>query len=242
MKGTIHLKIKHVLISFLIIILSMSLVFCSAPEQVPTESDVLTSGYWYNEDKSACFKFEGKSSKVKLYSLNSGSYTYNFGNVIDGSYSLDECTITFGEDTKYYVLDGIIMTLGEEKLTLDTVNIPTLNTTPMESAPEISVDTPISLIPSNPGINEKIYLKFTPKGSDEYQFDFAVSESVSKKKSASEAATTYIWILNSDFVEVASGVDDLTVSLEEGKTYYVIATVSAVSSETGTNTLTVKIV
>ena len=239
MKGTRPLKIKHVLISFLLIILSLSLVFCSAPEKLPTEQDILTSGYWYNEDKSACFKFEGTSKRVKLYSLNSGSYTYNFGNVLEGSYSLDECTVTFGEDIKYYVLDGYTMTLGDEKLTLDTENVPTLNKTPMESATELALGTPMTLIPSNPGINEKIYLKFTPENDGKYLFDFEVSDTASKQRSIGDSGTTYIWILNSDFIEVASGVDDLSVSLSSKKTYYVIATVSAVSSDTGTNTLTV---
>ena len=233
------MKIKHVLISFFLIILSASLVFCSTPENVPTEKDVITSGYWYSEDKSACFKFESGSRKVKLYSLNSGSYTYNFGNVIEGKYSIDECTVTFGEDIKYYVLDGTVMTLGNEKFMLDTENVPTLNTAPMESAPDIPLETPMSLIPSNPGINEKIYLKFTPEKNGKYLFDFAVSDQNTKQRSASESNATYIWILDPDFKEVIQGSDDINVFLNKSKTYYIIATVSTVSSETGTNTLTV---
>jgi len=242
LKGTNDLKIKKVLFSLILIIVSLSLLACHTPEEIPTEEDLMAGGYWYNEDRSTCFKFHEKSDTVTLYSLNSGSNTYNFGNTIDGVYSVEECTLTFGESVKYYVRDGSTLTIDEEKFTLDIQNVPTLNTTPMESAPVLTLGTPMTLIPSNPGINEKIYLKFTPEGSDEFLFDFAISEPAAKQRSMGETDTTYIWILNSDFVEIASGVDDITVSLKEGKTYYVIATVSAVSSETGTNTLTVTIV
>lgn len=239
MKGTIHLKRKHVLISFILIILSVSLVCCKAPENIPTEHDVISGGYWYNEDRSACLEFDASSDNVKLYSLNSGSYSYNFGNVINGVYSLEKCTVTFGDDVKYYVLDGNVMTLGDEKFLLDTQTEPTLNVAPMQSATELSLDIPISLIPLNPGINEKIYLKFTPEKDGKYLFDFAVSDEAVKQRSVNEPSATYIWILDNEFRLVTEGNDDVNVFLGRSKTYYVIATVSAVSSDTGTNTLTV---
>ena len=233
------MKTKNVLISLLLIILSLSLLACQSPENVPTEEDLITGGYWYNEDRSTCFKFHDDSDKVTLYSLNSGSYTYNFGNMIEGVYSLEECTLTFGENVKYYVRDGDAMNVGEEKFTLDKENIPTLNTSPMQSATELTLDSPASLVALNPSINEKMYFKFTPSKSGRYLFDFALSEEGAKQKSTTASSATYLWVLNDEYLLVTEGVDDITVFLNHNKTYYVIATVSAVSSETGTNTLTV---
>ena len=239
MKGRKELKIKQALISLLLIILSLSLLACQTPENVPTEEDLITGGYWYNEDRSTCFKFDENSNKVLLYSLNSGSYTYNFGNVIEGVYSLEECTLTFGENVKYYVRDGAAMSVGEEKFTMDKENVPTLNVSPMQSATEIVLESPHSLVPANPSLNEKMYFKFTPENDGRYSFDFAISDAESKQRSTSESSTTYLWILNEDYQIVTEGIDDITVFLNRSKTYYVIVTVSAVSSETGTNTLTV---
>lgn len=228
------MNIKRLLISIALIILSITLVFCSAPKAVPTEEDVISGGSWYSEDNSACFVFESDSDNVVLYSINSGSNTYNFGNFIIGKYSIEECTVTFGEDVKYYVLDGDVMTIGDEKFILNTQSAPTLNTAPMESAPEMHISTPVSLVPANPVLNEKIYLKFTPENNGRFLFDFAISDVPERKSDV-----THIWILNSEFNEVIQGNDNVEVFLEKSATYYIIATISAVSSDTGTNTLTV---
>ena len=241
-KGTDKLIIKRVLISFILIILSFSMVFCISQNNVvnvPSEKDIISGGYWYNEDRSKCFKFDSESSKVSLYSLNSGSYTYNFGNVMEGSFSLEKCTMTFGENTKYYVLDGSIITIDEEKFTLDPTNAPTLNTAPMESASDLALETPITLVAQNPEINEKIYLKFTPESNGRYLFDFAISDADASGARSADTSTTHIWILNREFNLVAQSNDELIVFLSKAQPSYVIVTVSAVSSETGTNTLTV---
>ena len=92
------------------------LTACSASEKVPTEKDVLTSGCWYNEDKSVCFAFDKESSKLTIYSLNAGAYTYNFGNVLEGKYSIDERTITVLEEVRHYVLDGNTITIGRTRI------------------------------------------------------------------------------------------------------------------------------
>jgi hypothetical protein len=213
------------------------LASCSAAKNAPTERDVLTGGYWYNEDKTVCFVFDSKSSKVSLYSINAGAYTYNFGNVLEGKYSIDERTITVLEEVRHYVLDGNTITIGEDVLHLSST-APTLNTVPMTQGVEMLVDTGVELMPANPGINEKSYLRFTPDKSGEYVFDFALSTD-SLRSASIEGNATYIWILDKDFKVIAEGDDLVKVEMKKASQYYVVAEITVVSSVTGTNTLTV---
>ena len=238
------MKAKKFSVSLVCFMLAVVLLFCvfacrEAPKP-PTEREILASGYWYNENKSVCFVFDAATNEVTLYSLNAGTYTYNFGNMIIGSFSDEECTVTFGDDVKYYVLDSNVMTLGEEDLTLDTVNKPVLNTEPMTSAVDITEEAPVAITASGVGLNQKTYFKFTPENSNKYVFSFLVTDQHQRSSVRTDNGNaTYLWILDESFKEIASGSNNVTVDLQKNKTYYVITTVSAVSSETMINMLTV---